>query len=195
MFQRRGLRGGWGPGSPPPTGNRKNHSWDIRFQGKSEMPGGDSLPGSPIFFFKQNRFSEQRKGIELPRALSQPAFQRPFLAARALGFLPLIASIKATCVYLHIGILRPPVTRPRKASRREGAGSPRVRSGLYAEFGMGKNKIAPGTKEIWKATGATLSLREARQVSSSRLCGSAKRRKTAACAQQCGTLSPPGPML
>lgn len=28
---------------------------------KSEMPGGDPLSGSPIFFFKQNRFSEQRK--------------------------------------------------------------------------------------------------------------------------------------
>lgn len=124
LFQRRGLRGGWGPGSPPPIGNRKNHSWDIRFQGKSETPGGGPLPGSPIFFFKQNRVFRAAKGIELPRALPQPAFKRPFLAIRALGFLVPIALIKATCVYLHIGILRPPVTRPCKTSRREEAGPP-----------------------------------------------------------------------
>lgn len=107
LFQRRGLRGGWGPGSPPPIGNRKNHSWDIRFQGKSETPGGGPLPGSPIFFFKQNRVFRAAKGIELPRFQAPASSARfpsaPFWLPGRSGFLVPIAPIKATCVYLHIG--------------------------------------------------------------------------------------------
>lgn len=147
MFQRRGLRGGWGPGSPPLLGTERATQGIFSSRESLKCLAG-ALSQDRLFSFS-NKIGFQSREIELPRSLPQPAFQAPHSGDQgARVFSCRSPRIKATCVYLHIRILRPPATRPGKASGGEEAGSPWVRAGLDAELGVSRSRMAPGTKGI-----------------------------------------------